>query len=156
MTVTDGDLTDWYISVDGEYPFTFQSPLRDAVGLNEAILFENAIISNDAISIESETIGGIVFFARYSDGCLADQFCRAFLTWDPERPIIEFTHTGFISGGGLSPDMPDEGDFLFREFARQPLVGTVVVAVAVPEPTTGLLAAMGLLGVTGLARKRTR
>ena len=149
FTITDGELTDWSISVDGEHPFTFLSP--DGSGKSQ--FFSAVTVGEDALSIESGTRGGIrLRDHHYSEECPAD-LCTAIVRWSPELLAIEFEHVGLIDGGGNDFDIPDPGDFLFNVSASVPVSGTIVVAT-VPEPTSASLMAFALLGV-GLLRRRS-
>ena len=148
FTITDGELTDWSISVDGEHPFEFESP--DTAGRFQAFLGVN--VTETVLSIENGTRGGIRLREHYSEECLAE-LCTAIVDWSPELPGIEFSHRGRIDGGGNNPDIPDPGDYLFDVRAFVPISGTTVIAT-VPEPASASLMAFALLGV-GLLRRRS-
>ena len=148
MTITDGELTEWSISVDGEYPFTFQSPeSRDSF-----LFFEGVSVTESEISIQSGILGGLSLTSYYTDGCAANDSCEAIVRWDPEAEIIGFLHRG-LHGPGNDPDLSDDGDFLFAINASIPLSGTAVIAT-VPEPTSASLMAFALLGLGVLRRRR--
>ena len=159
MTAVDGEISDWSITVDGEYPHTFSSP---ADGLFDFAFFENVIITEDSISVMlGPSDQNYVAFQSDSIECEADNGCEASLSWGwTSQASVSFRHLGRVSGGGTNPDFSDDGDFLFVVLTESLLQeDTVVIAVAsqqVPEPTTGLLAAMGLLGLVGFSRRRRR
>lgn len=144
MTIIDGELSTWDITVEGEYSHRFLSP--EASG-NHA-RFENVIITDDEMIIPGP-MDGILFHNNYQDGCLAVS-CKAKLSWTPEADRVEFYNVASL-------DNPTNS--LFEIDLSIPLVGPTVVAVAseqVPEPTTGWLAMVGLVGLVDLARRRSQ
>lgn len=144
MTIVDGELTDWRISVQGEYRYTFGA--TRVVGNYSH--FDGANVTKDEISIAAGIQEHVFFLRDYTDGCPADDLCIALLSWTPEASMIEFSHRGFVSGGGNNPDIPDLGDLLFDVAVSVPLTETTVIAVAsksVPEPATDWLTGIALL-----------
>jgi len=144
MTIIDGELSSWDITVEGEYPYRFLSP--EAPGNNAR--FENVIVADDEISIPGP-MDGILFNTNYDDGCLAVR-CKAVLSWTPEADQVEFYHVASL-------DNPTNS--LFEIDLSIPLEGPTVVAVAsqqVPEAATGVLAAMAVFCSLGFARQGSR
>jgi len=144
MTIIDGELSSWDITVAGEYSHRFLSP--EASG-NHA-RFENVIVTDDEIIIPGP-MDGILFHNNYQDGCLAVG-CEAWLSWTPEADRVEYYNVASL-------DNPTNS--LFEIDLSIPLEGATVVAVAseqVPEPTTGLLSVISLIGLVDLARRRSQ
>ena len=144
MTIIDGELSSWDITVEGEYPYRFLSP--EAPGNNAR--FENVIVTEDEIIITGP-MDGILFNTNYDDGCQAVS-CKAVLSWTPEADRVEFYHVASL-------DNPTNS--LFEIDLSIPLAGPTLVAVAseqVPEPTTGLLSVISLIGLVDLARRRSQ
>ena len=159
MTAVDGEISDWSITVDGEYPHTFSS---SSDGLFTFAFFENVIITEDSISV---TLGpsdqNYVAFQSDLIECDAEDGCEASLYWGwTSQASVSFRHLGRVSGGGTNPDSSDDGDFLFVVLTESPLPeDTVVIAFAsqlVPEPTTGVLATMAVFCLLGISRQRSR
>jgi len=142
MTIIDGELSSWDITVEGEYSHRFLSP--EASG-NHAF-FENVIVTDDEIIIPGP-MDGIGFNNNYQNGCLAVS-CKARLRWTPEADRVEFYNVASL-------DNPTNS--LFEIDLSIPLVGPTVVAVSsqqVPEPNTGLFSVIGLIVLVDFARRR--
>ena len=162
MTTIDGVVTDWSISVEGEYPFKFTSPTE------ELVILDHLTVTNDEISISLVDWESAAFVYTYYEGCVAEDFCEAILAWsrgfnpvtNEFAQVVSFRHRAVTQANGSDPDGPDPDDYVFNVSTSQPLpFGKTVIAVAsqsVPEPAAGCLVAMGLFCVLGLRRKRSR